>query len=116
MAFVISKSTTFNWPITILSPKDGGNFDHFKATVKYNNLKQSRIDEILKNEAYDDEDILPEVVAGWDNDQFADADGKPLLFENEDDRHAVFNVTIVRNAMIKGYFESQNGKRFKRKN
>jgi hypothetical protein len=62
MAFVIKSDKNYNWPVTISEPMDGGGFNDQKVRVKFKMLKQARIDEIVKNEAEEDADILRDVL------------------------------------------------------
>jgi len=78
-------------------------------------LSQGRIDEIVKNEAEEDADILNDVLIGWDDGTFKDESGSDLLF-NEDNKDLILSVPYVRGALVKGFFESIAGKQFKRKN
>jgi len=115
MAFIIKKDKNYTWPVTISEPVDGGSFNDQKVRVKFKMLSQARIDEIIKNEAEDDADILNDVLVGWDDGAFKNEDGSDLAF-NEDNKDLVLSVPYVRNALLKGFFESTAGKAFKRKN
>lgn len=115
MAFVIKKDKNYTWPVTISEPVDGGGFNDQKVRVKFKMLKQSRIDEIIKNEAEEDADILSDVLVGWDEEAFKDETGANIPY-NEDNKDLVLSVPYVRSALVKGFFESIAGKAFKRKN
>lgn len=115
MAFVIKKDKSYTWPITISEPVDGGGFNDQKVRVKLKMLKQSRIDEIIKNEAEDDADILGDVLIGWEDEAFKDEAGNTIPF-NDENKELVLSVPYVRSALVKGFFESIAGKAFKRKN
>jgi hypothetical protein len=115
MAFVIKKDKNYGWPVTIAEPKDGGGFNEQKVNLKFKMLPQSRIDEVIKNEAEEDADILSDVLVGWDDEAFKDEAGNALPF-NAENKALVLSVPFVRNSMIKGYFDSINGKAYKRKN
>lgn len=115
MAFVIKKEKSYTWPCTISEPVDGGGFNDQKVRVKFKMLPQARIDEVIKNEAEDDADILSDVLIGWDDEAFKDETGTSLPF-NVDNKDLILSVPFVRNALIKGFFESVAGKQYKRKN
>ena len=115
MAFKLKTSKTYTWPCTISEPKDGGGFDDFKVSIEFKMLSQQRIDQIVKNETQDDEDILSEVVSGWDGNQFTDESGATMPF-NDENLRAVLSVPYVRNGLIKGFFASIAGKAVQRKN
>lgn len=115
MAFVIKKDKSYTWPITISEPVDGGSFNDHKVRVKFKMLSQARIDEVVKNEAEEDADILNDVLIGWDEGVFKDESGADLAF-NADNKDLILSVPFVRSALVKGFFESIAGKQFKRKN
>lgn len=115
MAFVIKADKNYNWPVTISEPMDGGGFNDQKVRVKFKMLKQSRIDEIIKNEAEEDADILRDVLVGWDEDAFKDEAGNAIPF-NDENKDLILSVPFVRGALVKSFFESIAGKAFKRKN
>ena len=115
MAFVIKKEKSYIWPITISEPVDGGSFNDQKVRVKFKMLAQSRIDEVIKNEAEEDADILTDVLIGWDDGAFKDESGADLVF-NADNKDLILSVPFVRSALIKGFFASIAGKQLKIKN
>ena len=115
MAFIIKKEKSYTWPITISEPADGGRFNDQKVNVKFKMLSQGRIDEIVKNEAEQDADILIDVLIGWDDGAFNDETGNNLAF-NADNKDLILSVPFIRSALVKGFFESISGKQFKRKN
>lgn len=115
MSFIIKKEKSYLWPIVISEPVDNGGFNDQKVRVKFKMLSQSRIDEVVKNEAEEDADILRDVLIGWEDDAFKDETGANLPF-NEDNKDLVLSVPFVRSALVKGFFESIAGKAFKRKN
>ncbi|MCK9621991.1 MAG: phage tail assembly chaperone [Methylobacter sp.] len=115
MAFIIKKDKSYTWPITISEPVDGGGFNDQKVRVKFKMLSQSRIDEIIKDEAEQDADILSDVLIGWDDEAFKDENGNSLAY-NADNKDLVLSVPFVRGALVKGFFASIAGKEIKRKN
>lgn len=115
MAFVIKKDKNYTWPITISEPVDGGAFNDQKVRVKFKMLSQARIDEVVKDEAEQDADILKDVLVGWDDEAFKDESGAAIPF-NEDNKDLILSVPFVRGALVKGFFESISGKAAKRKN
>ena len=115
MAFIIKKDKNYTWPVTISEPVDGGQFNDQKVRVLFKMLSQARIDEIIKQEAEQDADILKDVLVGWDDGTFKDESDADLAF-NDDNKDLVLSVPYVRGALIKAFFESIAGKAFKRKN
>ena len=115
MAFIIKKDKNYTWPITISEPVDNGAFNDQKVKVKFLMLPQARIDEIIKNEAEQNADILSDVLIGWDDEAFKDELGNALLF-NDENKDLILSVPFIRGALVKGFFESIAGKQFQRKN
>ena len=100
MAFVLSKSVTYSWPVILEMPVDGGRFKKERFTVVFRRLPQSRIDEILllgqklRRVAQDGlpetEDLLSEtratvreMIAGWEGVKQSDDDPEDLEFNDE---------------------------------
>ena len=115
MAFIIKKEKSYSWPITIQEPVSGGQFENQKITVKFKMLSQSRIDDIVKNTEELDEDILKDVLIGWDDEAFKNEEGIPIPFTAEN-QSLILSVPFVRIALVKGFFASIAGKEIKRKN
>ena len=115
MAFVIKKDKSYTWPVTISEPVDGGAFNDQKVRVKFKMLSQDRINELVRNEAEQDESFLDNVLIGWDEGAFKNEDGSDLLF-NDDNKELVISVPYVKGALVKGFFDSIAGRQFKRKN
>lgn len=111
MAFIIKKLQEYFWNITISEPVDGGFVDQ-KVSVKFKMLKQDRIDEIIKDEAEEDADILDDVLIGWGEQSFKDEQGNNLLFSQEN-KDLILSVPFVRTALVKGFFASIAGKQGK---
>ncbi|TAL50035.1 MAG: hypothetical protein EPN89_05380 [Methylovulum sp.] len=115
MALKISKEVNqFRCDVIVSVPVDKGHSDQ-KITVKFKVLPQSRIQQVIDDELNDGEDILDEVLVGWDDGAFKDDDDAPLLY-NDDNKKLILDVPYVRSALIKAYFKAINGKEYKRKN
>lgn len=115
MAFIIKKEKHYNWPVVISEPVDGGSFNDQRVRVTFKMLNQQRIDEVIKNEAEEDADILRDVLVNWEDGAFKDENNVNLPF-TEDSKDLVLSIPFVRSALVKAFFESISGKAFKRKN
>jgi hypothetical protein len=115
MALKISKEkASFRCAVTIYEPVDNGHSES-KVQVRFKVIAQSRIDAVINNDLDEDEDILQEVLVGWDENAFQDESGAPLLY-NDENKKLVLDVPYVRTSLMKEYFKSLNGKDYKRKN
>jgi hypothetical protein len=47
MAFILSQSATYSWPVTYEMPIDGGRFRRVSFEVIFRRMPQSRVEEIL---------------------------------------------------------------------
>ena len=115
MAFVIKKEQTVTCICTISEPADGGGFNDFKVPLKFKILKQERIDDVIRNDADDDVNIMTEVLVGWDDGVFKDEAGANMPF-NDENKRLVLSIPYVRSSMVKAFFITVSGKQAKRKN
>lgn len=122
MAFVLSKSVTYSWPVILEMPVDGGRFKKERFTIIFNRLPQSRVDEILmlgqklRRVAQDGlpetEDLLNEtratvreMVAGWEGVKQHDDDPEDLEFSHEN-LAALLDFQGVGAAIMEAFGES----------
>jgi hypothetical protein len=115
MALVIQQDKSYNWPVNVSEPMDGGTFKEHKIGVRFKMLSQDRLNEIIKNDNEEDEDVLNEILVGWDNEAFKDGNGNSLPF-NEENKALILSVPFVRKGLIDGFRDSLAGKAYKRKN
>jgi len=124
MAFVLSKSATYTWPVRLTLATDGGKRIVETFDAEFRRLPQSRINEIVRlarasergrfeddAEALEDQDVAREILAGWDGVQ--DDAGKPVPF-SESALAQLLEIPTVAGQVIKAWFESL--KEAKRKN
>lgn len=120
MAFVLKKSATYSWPVTLRLPIDGGRYEKQVFDALFNRLDQSRINEIQDlfrakqrgDEEIDltDQSVADEVLAGWSNVQ--DEDGEEVPFTAAA-KSELLNVPAVASAIVVAYFESITGNKVK---
>lgn len=111
--FKLEKKTSFQWPVSVNVPRDGGGFATHEFTAEFALQEQSKMDQMLERLRNDDQDILPIILVGWSGVQ--DADGNVLTY-TEENRDALINIPYVRSALIKAYFEAANGNKVKKGN
>ena len=81
MGFVLKKSNTYKWPVSVDVPVDGGKHERVTFDVEFRDLTQSRLLEIaeLSGEGnLSDVEIAREVMSGWAGVE--DEDGKELPY------------------------------------
>ena len=121
MAFVLSKSATYVWPVRISLATDGGKTTVETLDVEFRRLPQSRINEIVRQaraaergrgddeDQIEDQDAAREIIAGWDG-VTAD-DGKEIPF-SEAALAQLLEIPTVAGQIVKAWFESlKEGKR-----
>jgi|TARA_X000001382_G_scaffold76713_2_gene53694 hypothetical protein len=114
MAFVLKKTNSYKWPVTVDVPVDGGKHDRVTFDVEFKDLTQSRLLEIaeLSSEgSLTDVEVAREVMVGWAGIQ--DEDGKDLPYSITK-RDELLEVPMVATAIASAYLESKRGA--KRKN
>jgi hypothetical protein len=118
MAFVLSQSQSYSWPVVLRLPADGGKREKSTFDAVFKRLPQSRINEIQQlaqqrlkaaehNDDLDngvtDQSIADELLVGWAG--VVDADGDEVPF-TETAKAQLLDVPMVAGALIGAYFES----------
>ena len=75
MAFVLSKSASYTWPVRIILAIDGGHRDRETFDAEFRRLPQSRINEIVRQARaaergrgdyeIEDQQVARELLVGW---------------------------------------------------
>ena len=114
MAFVLSQSESYTWPVAVEFPIDGGRFDKQTFDAEFRRLPQARIraiwDQIQNGELGDDE-LCNEVLAGWSGIQ--DGKGSEVPY-SEKAKADLLNVPLVSAALVSAWLDSLS--KAKRKN
>jgi hypothetical protein len=120
MAFVLSKSDTYDWPVRITLATDGGKRTVETLDVNFRRLPQSRITELVKQAraaelgrdddvVMDDREAAREIIAGWDG--VVDDAGKPVPY-SEAALVQLLEIPTVAGQIVTAWFESlKEGKR-----
>jgi hypothetical protein len=112
MAFVLSQSKSYSWPVTVEFPIDGGRFDKQSFDAEFKRLPQTRIREIwdaIQAGELNDDDLCAEVLVGWVGIQ--DAKGGDVPF-SEKAKTDLLNVPLVAAAIVTSWLDSlAKGKR-----
>ena len=88
MAFVLKKSNTYKWPVSVDVPVDGGKHERVTFDVEFKDLTQSRLLEIAElssDGTLSDVDIAKEVMVGWAGIQNEDGEELPYSITKRDE-------------------------------
>jgi hypothetical protein len=112
MAFVLSQSESYSWPVTVEFPVDGGRFDKQSFDAEFKRLPQQRIREIwdlIQSGDLTDDELCGEVLTGWAGIQ--DGKGQDVPF-SEKAKADLLNVPLVAAAIVSAWLDSlSKGKR-----
>tara|TARA_R110002020_G_scaffold424560_1_gene633810 strand:- start:788 stop:1132 length:345 start_codon:yes stop_codon:yes gene_type:complete len=114
MAFVLKKSNTYKWPVSVDVPVDGGKHERVTFDVEFKDLTQSRLLEIAELSAegnLTDVEIAREVIMGWVGIEDEDGEELPYSMTKRDE---LLDVPMMATAIAGAYLESKQGA--KRKN
>lgn len=106
MAFVLSQSESYTWPVVVEFPISGGRFDKQTFDVEFKRLPQSRIREIwdaISAGELTDDDLCNEVVTGWAGVQ--DAKGGEVPF-SEKAKADLLNISLVASSIVTAWLDS----------
>ena len=120
MAFKLDLSETYVYPIELEIVGDKGKYKKFSFNAEFKRLSQSEVEQLGKDiTAQDgepakltDEDLVDIVLVDWSD--IYDEHDLPIEFSNPKHKAAVLDVYGVKQALVKGFFESIAGA--KRKN
>jgi len=121
MAFVLTQTATYSWPVSFDMPIDGGRFRRETFEAVFKRLPQSRVEEIMAAEQEvrlaaergvgDLKTLLPvirahaaEVVVGWSG--IKDVDGGEDLPFTETSLQELLEVPMMASAILQAYGES----------
>jgi len=83
MAFKLDESGSYQWPVTVEIPSDGGEYIKQSFEVKFKRITQTRIREIgneIEANKLTDVDLVKEVTIGWDG--IEDEKGDEVVFSS----------------------------------
>lgn len=117
MSFILKQSATYNWPVPLLIPVDGGRREKHTFDAEFRRLPQARINEIIKlaraaelgrdneEEALDDKTAAREIMAGWSG--ITDDNIKEIPF-SEAALDQLLDIPTVAGQIIKAWFNSMD--------
>lgn len=113
--FKIAQDPSYEWPVNVFIPRDGGKFVKGTFTAEFKALPQDEIDSILRDarDGVTDADFCVQSLVGWKGVQ--DEDGSELRF-SEEAKAKLLNIPYARHALVTAFFESISGGAARRKN
>jgi hypothetical protein len=106
MAFVLSQSESYTWPVPVEFPVSGGRFDKQTFDVEFKRLSQARIREVwdaIQAGEMTDNDLCDEVVIGWAGVQDGKSDEIPF---SETAKASLLNVPLVASSIVSAWLDS----------
>ena len=112
--FDIQQPDTYEWPVEVWIPRNGGRKVRATFTAEFKALEQTEIDSTVKDlrEGNPDADFGIQCLVGWKGMQ----DGGVDLPYSDEAKARVMNKPYARNATVTAFFESITGKGAPRKN
>jgi hypothetical protein len=112
--FKIVDVKSFKWPVPVNVPKDGGGFSTFTFTAEFKAHSQDEIDALLEKLNGDtDEDVLEGILIGWTGVVGPDDETFPY---SEANKTTLLNISYVRTALVRAFFEASTGNKAKKGN
>lgn len=112
MAFVLKQKDTFEWPVALLLPGDGGRREKSTFDAEFKRLPQSRLNELAKqakaaekgeDDEFNAQVIARELVVGWSG--IVDDAGKEVPFSTGA-LEQLLDVPSVAGQIVKAFYES----------
>jgi hypothetical protein len=113
MAFTLSQTASYKWPVTLSIPADGGKFDKFVFDAEFRRLSQTRIREIgdaISAGDSDDPSVAREILCGWSG--INDEQGKAIPF-SEKAMNDLLDIPMVATFIMRAWFASLKGAKVK---
>jgi hypothetical protein len=119
MAFVLTQSDTYTWPVSFEIPVDGGRHERQNFDGEFKRLPQSKVAPMVSelNKLDDGEDLdritelAVEILVGWSG--VTDGAGEAVPFSQKALRQ-LLEIPLLGAAVLRAYFDSLKGA--KRKN
>ncbi len=103
MAFVLKKSTSIAWPVTVRKPSNGGKFKEHKLTALFKEIGRKKFDELVEA---GDEALTDEILVGWED--INNEQGEVIPFNDENKKMLLDDFTVMK-AIIEAYGKMMTG-------
>lgn len=115
MAFVLSQTSTYTWPVKLTLPVSGGRREVHTFDAEFKRLPQRRINELIQQiraqergrrddeDLYQDTDAAREILVGWGS--VHDDAGKDIPFTDKACEE-LLDIPTVAGQIVKAWFNS----------
>jgi hypothetical protein len=103
MAFVLKKTASYKWPVTVETPIDGGKFEKQTFDAVFKRMSRSAFMDLLDK---GEEALVEQILEGWDG--VLDDDGKEIAFTQKNKKEMLDDPYVIR-ALITAYADSVAG-------
>lgn len=104
--FKLAEKNEVLWPVTVPVPQDGGTVTEVEIQIRYKLLTRSRMDELPRLPAKEQDGALLDHITGWEGVQATD--GKDVPF-SRDNLIALLDIGPVQRAVVRGLYEASRG-------
>lgn len=117
MAFVLSVSQSYKWPVTVELAADGGSREKFSFDAEFKRLSPEKVKEVLNPgedvEPLTDEEFCNQYLVGWSG--IKDDKGADVPF-SQDALDKLLRIHPVPACIVKAWIDSVYGGKAKQKN
>ena len=117
MAFVLSVSETYKWPVVVELASDGGRNEKLTFDAEFKRLPSERVKQLLNpnedDEGLTDEQFCQSYVVGWSG--IKDDQGADVPF-SQDALMTLLRIHPTPSCIVRAWIESISGGKAKQKN
>tara|TARA_R100000458_G_scaffold23995_1_gene21552 strand:- start:6052 stop:6378 length:327 start_codon:yes stop_codon:yes gene_type:complete len=103
MTFVLKKTDSIKWPVTVQKATDGGKFKEHKFDAVFKEIGRDRFNQLIEE---GDQALTDEILIGWEKVQ--DEEGNEVEFNEENKTIMLDNFTVIK-AVIEAYGQLMMG-------
>jgi hypothetical protein len=103
MAFVLKKTASYKWPVTVETPVDGGKFDKQTFDAVFKKMSRSAFNDLVDK---GDDALIDGILEGWDG--IKDEEGKEIPFTQKTKKELCDDPYVIK-ALIQAYADSVTG-------
>ena len=103
MAFILKKTASLTWPVTVKKGSNGGKFKEYKFNAVFKEVGRERFNELIDE---GDEALGEEILLGWEGIQ---DEAKAEIPFNPENKKALLDDFTVMKAIITAYGEMITG-------
>jgi hypothetical protein len=103
MAFVLKKTASYKWPVTVETPIDGGKFEKQAFDAVFKKMSRSAFNDLVDK---GDDALVDGILEGWDG--IKDEDGKEIPFTQKTKKELCDDPYVMK-ALIQAYADSVTG-------